>query len=91
MPLVNLSVNSDPERPGIFSIKVNDHEINQHITEMSLTIKAGRPPELTLKACVDTLTLGCAAMTEIPEPYRGLYKDYEQFFQECRQSFESHK
>jgi|GEM_PF-6233144 len=52
-----------------FSVKIDGMEISQYLTELSLLLKAGEVPTLSVRLLTDTVNLGTTAKFNIPPPY----------------------
>lgn len=85
--MVDFSMESFKDYPDLYSVKLNGQEVGQHITELNLNMKAGRFPELTIKVNAEKLSLHSRCVFELPEPYKGLYEAYEDFYEACRDEF----
>lgn len=91
MAFVDLSLESMPDCPDLYSVKINGEEIGQHILELNLNLKAGGFPELTIKVNAEKLSVHSRAIPRLPEPYRAFYEDYENFYNTCRKVFKEHE
>lgn len=91
MAFVDFALESMPEAPDLYSVKINGVEMGQHIKELSLNLTAGGFPELTIVVNAEKLSVHSRAIPKLPEPYRAFYEDYEAFYEACRKEFEAHK
>ena len=74
MPFCDVEIHQ--KKDGLFSVKLDGHEISQSIVGFSFSVHGHDFPILSLQVATEGFDLSSRALLDIPEPY-GSFIDYK--------------